>query len=62
MLSLKSFHIVLIWLAVMLGGGLGAWAAIHHSPWMSLISFTLGALLVVYGAYFAVKTRQTPLE
>jgi hypothetical protein len=58
MLDLKSFHIVLMALAIVLLAGVGTWGLLNGYTLMGVISLAVGALLVVYGAYFAARAQR----
>ncbi|HEY7293025.1 MAG TPA: hypothetical protein VH583_24530 [Vicinamibacterales bacterium] len=62
MLSLRSFHVILIAIAIMLAGGVGVWALTNRSPWLAGCSLVLGVLLIIYGAYFARRSQQVHLD
>lgn len=62
-MSLKNFHVVFIFLAVLTCLGFGAWALlIDRLPEsfriMGWISASIGVLLLGYGVYFVRKARK----
>jgi hypothetical protein len=62
MLTLKSFHLILIGLGIILTAGVGVWGFFNHEAVIGLVSFGVSVLLVVYGAYFGSKAEQMHLE
>ena len=60
-LSLKSFHLVFIAVAIVFAAGFGIWALLNYYPWSGALSLIIGALLVLYGAYFAGRAQRTHL-
>ena len=62
MLSLRSFHLFLITLSIVVTSGFGMWAVLNADPVMGTTSFAVSIALVVYGAYFAAKARRAHLE
>ena len=54
-LSLRSFHIALILVAIVLASGTGAWALFHAQVALGLVSFALAVALIGYIAYFGRK-------
>jgi hypothetical protein len=61
-LSLKSFHLVFIAIAIVLTAGFGIWGLLNHYPVAGSLSLIVGALLVLYGAYFAGRAQRTHLR
>jgi hypothetical protein len=59
MLSLRSFHVLIILAAIVLAAGCGAWALVHHQLLFGVIAFALGGLLVVYWASFMTRRENT---
>jgi hypothetical protein len=58
MLDLKSFHLFLMAAAIMLMGGFGVWGLLNDYKLLGAIALGIGALLVVYGAYYAAGSRR----
>jgi len=61
MLSLRSFHVLVIAAAIVLAAGCGAWALVHHQMLFGVIALAFGGLLVVYWAVFVTQRQNTPL-
>jgi hypothetical protein len=61
-LSLKSFHLVLISLSIVLASGTGVWGLFNHDIVLGAVSLGLALLLVVYGSYFVWKAENVHLE
>jgi quinol-cytochrome oxidoreductase complex cytochrome b subunit len=61
-LSLKSFHLVFIAIAIIFAAGFGIWGILNHFPTAGALSLVIGALLVLYGAYFAGRAQRTHLR
>ena len=62
MLSLRSFHLFLIALGIILTAAVGVWGFFNREVLMGSISIVLSVALVVYGAYFGAKAEQMHLE
>jgi len=62
MLSLRSFHLILIALGIVLTAGFAVWAFFNRDVLIGAVSLVLSVLLVVYGAYFGAKAEQMHLE
>jgi hypothetical protein len=62
MLTLKSFHLFLIALSIVLTAGVGMWGLLNHYQTLGAVSLALSVLLVAYGAYFAAKAQRIHLE
>jgi hypothetical protein len=62
MLSLKSFHLVLLGVAIILTAGVGAWGLLDAHKVLGGVSLAAGVLLVVYGGYFAGQAERIHLE
>ena len=62
MLSLKSFHKVLIGASIMVTAGGGTWGLLNQYLWTGGALLGLSAVLVGYGAYFAGMAEQLPSE
>jgi len=45
----------------MFAAGFGFWGVLNHHPWAGVISLIIGALLVLYGGYFAGRAQRTHL-
>ncbi len=61
-LSLRSFHLFLISLSIVLATGTGVWGLINHDLVLGAFSLGLALLLVVYGSYFVGKAERAHLE
>jgi hypothetical protein len=62
MLTLKSFHLLLIAISIVLTAGVGMWGLLNQYHVLGVLSLSVGVLLVVYGAYFAAKAQRIHLE
>jgi quinol-cytochrome oxidoreductase complex cytochrome b subunit len=60
-LSLKSIHLVFIGIAIVFAAGFGFWGVLNDYPKAGVISLIIGALLVLYQAYFAGRAQRTHL-
>lgn len=60
--TLKSFHILLIALAIVLTAGVGAWGVFSGYRLLGTVSLAGGAALIVYWAYFASRAQQMHLR
>jgi hypothetical protein len=58
MLNLKSFHIVLLALAIIVTAGFGTWGLLNNYMLAGAISLLVSVVLVVYWAYFAATSEQ----
>lgn len=63
-MTLKAFHILFIVLSILLAFAFGAWGMRAHSTQgesiyrnLGLVSFGVGAGLVLYGVWFLRKTK-----
>jgi hypothetical protein len=56
-LSLRSFHLVLIWLSIVLVSGTGVWALLNNEMLLGALSLGAALLLIVYGSYFLTNTE-----
>ncbi len=57
-MSLKTFHIVFIVLAILLSAGCALWAfANHTATGFGVCSIVVGLALVIYGVWFLKKSR-----
>ena len=54
-LSLRSFHVFLIALSIVLASGFGVWGLFNRYIVLGTLSLGLALLLVVYFSYFMVK-------
>jgi hypothetical protein len=61
-LSLKSFHLVFIAIAIVLTAGFGIWGLLNHYATAGSVSLIVGALLILYGANFAGRAQRTHLR
>ena len=61
-LSLRSFHVVLISLSIVLAAGTGVWALRNSEKWLGALSLGAALLLVVYGSYFLGKAQRIHLQ
>jgi hypothetical protein len=62
MLSLKSFHLFFVALAIVLTAAFGMWGLLNHYRLLGALSLVVGGLLVVYETYFAAKAERIHLE
>ena len=62
MLSLKSFHLVILAFAIIVTAGLGMWGLLNSYRLLGAISLGAGVLLVVYGGYFAANSERIRLD
>jgi quinol-cytochrome oxidoreductase complex cytochrome b subunit len=60
-LSLKSIHLAFIAIAIVFAAGFGFWGVLNHYPRAGVVSLIIGALLVLYEAYFAGRAQRTHL-
>jgi len=58
MLDLKSFHLVFIWIAIVVTAGVGVWALLNGYPVLGVISLAVGVALIVYSAVFARRAQR----
>jgi len=56
-LSLRSFHVVLIWLSIVLASGTGMWGLLNHQILLGVLSLGAAILLVVYLGFFAREEK-----
>ena len=61
-LSLKSFHLVFIAIAIVLTAGVGSWALFNGYPMGGVFTLIAGVLLILYLAYFARRATETRLR
>jgi membrane protein implicated in regulation of membrane protease activity len=61
-LSLKSFHLVFVGVAIVFAAGFGIWGLLNYYPWSGTLSLIIGAILVLYGAYFAGRAERIHLR
>jgi len=59
MLSLRSVHVALLFVSIMLLAGFGTWGLKHNYTLAGAISLGVGVLLVLYTAMFAARTERT---
>ena len=58
-MSLKAFHIIFIFLTILLAAGCAAWSFIHEvEPAFGVSSAGVAVGLVIYGVWFLRKTRK----
>ena len=58
-MSLKGFHILFIFLSILLAAGCAVWSFVNQVALpFGIISCVIGAALAVYGVYFIRKTRK----
>jgi hypothetical protein len=58
MLDLKSFHLVFIWLAIVVTAGVGVWGVLNGYPILGVISLAVGVALIVYSAMFGRRAAR----
>lgn len=56
-MSLRFFHIVFIALAAVLAAGVGVWSLEHGGMVLGIVCLAAALALVVYGVWYARKTR-----
>ena len=56
-LSLRSFHVVLIWLSIVLASGTGTWGLLNHQILLGVLSLGVAILLVAYLGFFASEAK-----
>src|SRR5262245_49365005 len=56
-LSLRSFHVVLIWLSIVLASGTGMWGLLNHQVLLGVLSLGVAILLVAYLGFFAREAK-----
>jgi hypothetical protein len=56
-LSLRSFHVVLIWLSIVLASGTGTWGLLNHQVLLGVLSLGVAILLVAYVGFFAREEK-----
>lgn len=61
-LSLRSFHLVLIALSIVLASGVGVWGVMNHEVLLGALSLGVGLLLIVYGSYFMGTAENAHLK
>jgi hypothetical protein len=61
-LSLRSFHLLLISLSIVLASGTGVWGLFNRQIVLGALSLGFAVLLVVYGSYFVWKAENVHLE
>ena len=62
MLSLKSFHVFFIALAIVVTAAFGFWGVLNSYRASGAVSLAVSGALVIYGAYFAAKADRIHLE
>ena len=62
MLSLKSVHLVLISISIVLTSGVGMWALLNNHHLMGAAFMVIAVLLVLYQAYFGSRAQQVHLD
>lgn len=58
MLNLKSFHIVLLALAIIVTAGFGTWGLLNNYTLAGVLSLGVSVALVLYWGYFAATAEQ----
>jgi hypothetical protein len=61
-LSLRSFHLALIWLSIVLASGTGVWGLMNNEIVLGALSLAAGLLLIGYASYFARKAESVHLK
>ena len=59
MLSLKSFHLFFVSIAIVLLSGLGTWGLFNHHVRMGIAALIGGGLLVLYEGYFGRRSSRS---
>jgi hypothetical protein len=62
MLSLRSFHMVLISLSIVLAAGTDVWALRNSETLLGVLSLAVALLLIFYGTYFLGKADRMHLQ
>jgi len=62
MLSLRSFHRVLISLSIVLAAGTGVWALRNSETLLGVLSLGVALLLIFYGSHFLGKADRMHLQ
>jgi hypothetical protein len=57
MLSLRSFHLVLIALSIALASGTGVWGLFNHEVVLGAMSLGVAIVLIAYGRYFVSQEK-----
>ena len=57
MLSLRSFHLVLIALSIALASGTGVWGVFNHEVVLGAMSLGVAIVLIAYGRYFVSQEK-----
>ncbi len=58
-MSLKAFHLVFIFLAILLSIGCAAWSYFNETaPLFGIASAVAAVALIVYGIYFIKKSKK----
>jgi len=60
-LTLRSLHLFLIAVSIIVTAGIGTWGLLNHSQGLGVLFLGLSVLLIVYGAYFAARSRERHL-
>jgi hypothetical protein len=62
MLGLKSFHVVVLFISIVLTAGFGTWGVMNSYVLAGVVSLCVSVLLVIYAGYFARKAQQPNLD
>ena len=62
MLGLKSFHILVLFISIVLTAGFGTWGVMNGYVVAGVVSLCASVLLVIYAGYFARKAQQPNLD
>ena len=57
MLSLRSFHVVLIALSIVLASGTGVWGLFNHEVVLGAMSLGVAIVLIAYRGYFVSQEK-----
>jgi hypothetical protein len=61
-LSLRSFHLFLVLISIVLTAGVGVWGLLNHSIALGVTSLAGALLLVAYAGFFVWKAETVRLE
>ena len=61
-LTLSSFHLVVLAAAIVVTAGFGLWGLLNGYAAAGALSLIVGAGLIVYGAYFAGRVKRMHLR
>jgi membrane protein implicated in regulation of membrane protease activity len=62
MVSMNSFHVAFIGAAIVLMAAVDVWGVLNAHTWLGLVALAVGVLLVLYGGYFAGRSKRIPSD